>query len=242
VVAVNEVGPDWNLRRARFASRNGFRAETLPDRQLEPGILVDGPDYRIRAAFLDHGTPCLGFAFDEAFHINVWKPRLHALGLPTGAWLTDLRRQVRAGAPADTPVTIRWQNGHGECERTMSVGELKQQVLEITPGQRVCYVTDVAMSEANAARIAALAAGCDLLYIEAAFLDADADHARRKSHLTARFAGELAARSRVREAVPLHFSTRYLGEGELLEREFAEARRGAPDAGALPRRMAGREA
>jgi ribonuclease Z len=230
VVVAHEVGPDWGLRSGRFSSRHAFRLEEAGERALQPGLLVDTPEFRIRSAFLDHGTPCLGFAFDEAFHINVWKPRLRALGLPTGPWLTRLRRLVREGAPEDTPVEIRWPDGRGERERTLSVGELKRQVLELTEGQRLCYVTDVAMTEANAERIVALAAGADLLYIEAAFLEADADHARRKSHLTARFAGELAARAGVREAVPIHLSTRYLGEGGLLEREFQQAWKGAGNA------------
>jgi ribonuclease Z len=230
VVVAHEVGPDWRLRSGRFSSRHAFRLEEAGERALEPGVLVNTPEFRIRTTFLDHGTPCLSFAFDEAFHINVWKPRLRALGLPTGSWLTELRRRVREGAPDDTPIEIRWRNGSGERERTLSVGELKREVLELTAGQRLCYVTDVAMSEANADKIVALAEGADLLYIESAFLEADADHARRKSHLTARFAGDLAARAGVREAVPFHFSTRYLGEGELLEREFEQAWRGVHDA------------
>jgi len=230
VVVAHEVGEDWRLRSARFSSRHAFRPEDAGEGALEPGVLVDTPQFRVRAAFLDHGTPCLAFAFDEAFHINVWKPRLRALGLPTGPWLTELRRRVREGAPEDTPVEIRWRDGSGERERTLSVGELKRQVLDLTEGQRLCYVTDAAMTEANAERIVALAAGADLLYIEAAFLEADVDHAWRKSHLTARFAGELAARAGVREAVPIHLSTRYLGEGGLLEREFQQAWKGAGNA------------
>jgi len=236
VVVAHEVGPDWRLRSGRFSSRRAFRLEEAGEYPLEPGVLLDTPEFRIRAVFLDHATPCLAFAFDEAFHINVWKPRLRALGLPTGPWLTELRKRVREGAADDTPIEIRWRDGSGQRERTLSVGELKREVLELTAGQRLCYVTDVAMTEANAKRIVALADGADLLYIEAAFLEADAGHARRKSHLTAHFAGELAARAGVREAIPFHFSTRYLGEGDLLEREFEQAWRGAPPA-AAPRRV-----
>lgn len=228
VVVVNEVGADWRLRSARFSSRDRFRREDLDERDLTPGILLDTPAFCVRAAILDHGTPCLAFAFDEAVHINVWKPRLEALGLPTGPWLTELRRLVRQRADEATPVAIRWRDRDGGRERTMSVGELKREVLELTPGQRLCYVTDAAMSEANARLVVQLARGADLLFIEAAFLDADAAHATRKSHLTARYAGGLARLAGVRQAVPFHFSTRYLDEGELLEQEFAAAWRGGP--------------
>ena len=234
VVVAHEIGTDWRLATSRFSSRNRFGGEDLGTRSLQPGVLVDTPEFRIRATFLDRATPCLAFAPDEAFHINVWKPRLHALGLPTGPWLTELRRLVRNTAPEDTPVAIRWRDREGSRERTLTVGELKRQVLELTPGQRLCYVTDVAMTEENAARIVALAAGADLLYIEAAFLEADAAQAVRKSHLTARHAGELARRAGVRQAVPFHFSTRYLGEGERLEQEFERAWSGESAALPLP--------
>jgi len=223
VVTVHEVGLDWRLSTAHFSSRDRFARRDGGERQLTPGVLLDEPGFRIRATWLDHGTPCLGLAFDEAFHINVWKPRLQALGLPTGPWLTELRRRVREQAADDTPIVIRWRDREGSRERTMTVGELRHEVLRLTPGQRVCYVTDVAMTPVNAGRIVALARGADLLYIESAFLEADVAHARRKSHLTARYAGSLAAYAGVREARPFHFSTRYLGEGERLEEEFRSA-------------------
>jgi ribonuclease Z len=99
--------------------------------------------------------------------------------------------------------------------------------VELTPGQRIAYATDAAMTEENAARIAALARDVDLLFIEAAFLEADRDHALRKSHMTAAFAGRVAAAARARRAVPFHFSTRYLGEGDRLVEEFEAARAAA---------------
>jgi ribonuclease Z len=77
-------------------------------------------------------------------------------------------------------------------------------------------VTDVAFRAANAQRIAHLADGADLLFIESTFLDADAADAARKSHLTARQAGALAAAARAAMLVPFHFSPRYAGrEAEL---------------------------
>lgn len=229
VVIAHEVHPDWHVEAARYSSRTRFAAEPLAVRPLEPGLLVEEPGFRIRVAFLDHNTPCLAFLFEEAVHINVLKSELEAMGLPTGPWLTGLRRKVREGAPADTPVTIRWRDRGGQRERVLDLGELRRRVLQLVPGQRIAYATDLAMTEENTERLATLARGADLLYVEAAFLAADEDHARRKSHLTAQFAGGIAARAGVREAVPFHFSTRYLGEGEALEREFeAASRRGRP--------------
>lgn len=72
----------------------------------------------------------------------------------------------------------------------------------------------------------ALAAGCDILFIESVFLDEHADHAARKNHLTARQAGLIAARIGARVVVPFHFSPRYEGREEELGRELEDARTG----------------
>jgi hypothetical protein len=51
------------------------------------------------------------------------------------------------------------------------------------------------------------------------------DQARRKSHLTARQAGEIAALPRARKVVPFRFSPRQRGDEALLREEVAAARR-----------------
>ena len=66
--------------------------------------------------------------------------------------------------------------------------------------------------EDNVARIVELARDADLLFIEAAFLERDAEHGRRKFHLTARQAGEIARAAHAGCVIPLHFSPRYAGE------------------------------
>jgi ribonuclease Z len=53
---------------------------------------------------------------------------------------------------------------------------------------------------------------------EATFLERDAEHGRRKFHLTARQAGEIARAAHVGCAIPLHFSPRYQGEDKVLLR------------------------
>jgi ribonuclease Z len=47
------------------------------------------------------------------------------------------------------------------------------------------------------------------MYIEAVFLEEDAEDAARKYHLTARQAGAIARAAGARVMVPFHFSPRY---------------------------------
>jgi ribonuclease Z len=156
----------------------------------------------------------------------VWKNRLDELGLPTGPWLTELKEQVRAGAPDETLIKVHWRTRSGARDELIALGELKAKVLEFVPGQKVCYVTDVADRPHNRATLARLLRGTDLLFIEAVFLDEDRDQAMRKDHLTARAAGEIARDAAVRMAVPFHFSPRYLEREADLRREFEQAWRG----------------
>ncbi len=74
----------------------------------------------------------------------------------------------------------------------MPLGELRERVFHVEPRQRVAYVTDAADTVENRERIIRLARSADHLFIEAAFTDADSDHARATAHLTARAAGGIA--------------------------------------------------
>lgn len=223
-IEVWELTPDWQARGTRLRCHTRFRSEPLASRHLADGVLLDEPAFRVRAAFLDHGIACLGFALEEKVHVNVWKNRLGALGLAVGPWLKQLKDLVVGGASDDTPVRVT-APGTGEA-RTMPLGMLKAEVLELVPGEKICYVADVAYHAANAQRIVALAEGATQLFIECAFLDRDGGHAARKLHLTARQAGSLARAAGAKFVIPFHFSPRYAGRDAELRDELEAARRG----------------
>jgi ribonuclease Z len=224
VVTASELGPDGHVERAQFRSRTAFRREELPGTEAPEGLLLDSASFRVRTVPLEHhGIPSLAFAFEEGIHINVWKNRLEELGLPTGPWLTALKQKVRAGAPDNTLIKVHWRTREGSHDERMPLGELKSKVLEFVPGQKVCYVTDVADTSRNRQTLARFLRGTDLLFIEAVFLDEDREHAERKAHLTARAAGEIARAASVRAAIPFHFSPRYLGREADLRHEFERA-------------------
>ena len=94
--------------------------------------------------------------------------------------------------------------------RELPLGTLRR-VLTVTPGQKVAYVTDVADTPANRAAIIRLARNADLLFIEAAFTQADTALAAERAHLTTATAGSLAREAGARRIEPFHFSPRYSG-------------------------------
>ena len=73
----------------------------------------------------------------------------------------------------------------GAHDRELELGEVKRKVLEFVPGQKICYVTDVADNGHNRDALATFLKGADPPFIEAVFMDADRGHAERKAHLTA---------------------------------------------------------
>jgi ribonuclease Z len=222
-IEARELHGDECVRRARFRSHRRFQREALPDVTAADGVLLDELQFKVRArAFDHHGLPSLSFSFEEHTHINVWKNKLDELGLPTGPWLTELKRKVREGASDETPIKVHWRTREGSRDETYSLGELKQNVLEFVPGQRVCYVTDVAGHEDNTRGLIDFLEDADLVFIEAVFLEDDAQHAASKAHLMAKHAGAIARSAGVKMAIPFHFSSRYFGRDEDVRREFAE--------------------
>jgi ribonuclease Z len=216
VITAAEFNGDRFDRVCEFRARDGFRRREVSPARLPPGTLLDEDEFRIAGVVLDHGTPCLAFAFEEKLRVNVWSEGLKLLRLPVGPWLSDAKRAVRRGAPDDSEIVIRH-------DQSIPLGVLKQHVLRTARGQKIAYVVDAAYNEKNIDRIVALARGADQLFIEAAFLDMDAEVAAQRRHLTARQAGGIAKRAGVSRFVPFHFSARYRDQEDRLRCEAEQA-------------------
>jgi ribonuclease Z len=227
IVTACEVSADGSrISRAQFNSRERFLRRDGDASELHDGLLLDEPTLQVRCAVLDHGVPCLGFALQEAMHVNVWPNRLAQLGLAPGAWLRDAKRAIIDGAPDVTPVMARWREGATTHEKQLPLGDLRQAAMQCVPGQKIAYVSDVAGHASNFERISRLAADADLLFIEATFLERDAEEAERKNHLTARQAGSIARESGAHGIALFHFSPRYADCGAALVSEAMAAFQG----------------
>jgi ribonuclease Z len=222
-LVVHALGIDGHIESARFASRSGFAREPLPAARLQADVLYETLLFRVRGRFVDHEMPCLAFAVEEKAHVKVAKDRLDALGVSTGPWLRELKLAVLAGAPATTPIRLHWVDRDGSHDATRTIGELIDVVLDVAPGQRIGYVTDLRFTDENRRTLRELLAGVDQLFIESVFLDVDVEHAQRKNHLTARQAGQIAREVGARSVVPFHFSPRYEGRPAALRDELCAA-------------------
>ncbi|WFP76132.1 MBL fold metallo-hydrolase [Mesorhizobium sp. WSM4906] len=197
---------------AVFRARRAFVRENWQNADTQ--FPLDDPEFTIEAVTLDHGIPCLAFAFQEKLRVDVHRSRLDELDLTVGPWLTNAKRAARRGADAATEFTP-------DVGRKVTLGELlRAKALVCAPGQRIAYATDLAFCSDNVTRLSNLVRGADELFIEGGFLEADRDLAASKKHLTAAQAGAIARQAGAISAHQIHLSPRYLGREDELRAEF----------------------
>ena len=204
-------------RICEFRAREAFRRQELsPDRAFKPVRLLDEDEFRIKSVVLDHGTPCLAFSFEEKLRVNVWSEGLKSLRLGVGPWLNEAKRAVRRGLPDDSEIVV------GRTYPSLSACSSSTRCARRVDRRSPTWWTPPIMRR-TLSSIIALARGADQLFIEAAFLDADADIAAQRRHLTARQAGDIARRAGVARFVPFHFSARYREQEDRLRSEAEQA-------------------
>lgn len=226
-IKVTEVTLD-TMRTRVYHCRDRFRPEPETEEKTFSGVLMVEPHFRMEAVLLDHRIPCLGLSLVENYYVNIIKEELDNLGLSTGPWLTRFKKAIYEKRDPDSEFIVTWEQGGAVIkQRGFRFGTLAEKIARISPGQKISYITDVSGSSENKCRILGLIKNSDRLFIEAAFLDRDRDLARKKNHLTAKEAGELAKEAGVRFFTLFHFSPRYTDRPDELQREATEAFQGA---------------
>ncbi len=184
------------------------------------GTLVQEPGFSIKSVELDHGITSLGFLLDEKFHINIKKEGLKSLGLEPGPWIGEFKRAIFDGA---CPGSLFEAKTKKNKAAKMPLKKLSEKIAIISPGQKIVYVTDTGFNSSNRERIIDFAKNADHLFIEAAFLEKDAELAKKKRHLTANQAGFIAGKAGAKRFTLFHFSPRYAGMADIINDEARNA-------------------
>jgi len=223
VLKVNEVHQD-KIRTKEYICQDRFQPKKASSSRPFSGTLLEEPSFSVHGVLLDHRIPCLGFALNENFYVNIIKEGLRELGLPVGAWLNRFKAAIYQEESPHSDFVVSWEEkGKTTREERFVLGELAQRIARISPGQKIAYITDVVATPENFRKIIALAKEANPLFIEAAFLERDKDMALKKYHLTAREAGVIAGKAGVKSFKLFHFSPRYKHRADDLEREAKEA-------------------
>ena len=226
VLTATEVHPDHTLTQV-YPSRNAFKPSESPHKRPSDGTLVNEPAFSVHTIHLDHQIPCLAFMLKERFHVNIMKDRVKGLNIPAGPWLRRFKEALYKRQDPEKDFQIAWKEKGRTKKADFNLADLAQQIARITPGQKIVYIVDVIFTSENAEKIIEFSHHADHLFIEAAFLDAQADLARKKYHLTAEQAGTLAKKAEVKRFTLFHFSPRYGQSAHLLQQEALEAFRKA---------------
>ena len=222
-IRILEVGREY-LRTVSTRADTGFG---LFSEDVSPRIgnrVAETPRYYVEAAVMDHGgIPCLGYALKETFHVNIRKGALEGKGYLPGPWIGELKVSILTGRLEENiPVTTN------SGIAGMRAGDLKEEIVILSPGQAVAFVTDIAFTEDNLESLEAVAKGADTLFIEAFYLGELERDACEKGHLTAVQAGMIARRLHAGQAFPMHVSPRYHHRIDDIYGEMGIAKSGHP--------------
>lgn len=212
------------LKKATFRAIDKFEKTCEAQEPFVDNLILDEASFSIHAAILEHRVPCLGFTVNEKFHVNIKKDRLKARNFALGPWLNQLKEMIFRKLPDEELIAVPL-SGNGTVEK-YTLGELKEDLVVISSGQKIGYVTDTVFNEENNRRIVGLVHGADRFFCESPFLAEEEERGRERCHLTTRQAGTLAKMAGVKDLTVFHFSGKHTHRREQLYREAEEAFKG----------------
>jgi len=201
-VNVSEVR-EGSIKRASFPASAGFLKSS------EDTILKDGYEiyscsrFKVDAVILDHNIPCLAFALEEKFKVNIRAEALKKCGYLPGPWLTRLKEALVEGV--NTQIIISTEEG----EKTAESSELGRDIAIVSKGQKIAYIADVRYSDDNVEKFAKISMDTDILLIETFYLNELEEEAFTKGHLTAGQASKIAKHISASKVIPMHISPRH---------------------------------
>ena len=209
-----------HLVKVKFKAIDRFKKSDEKEIPFEDGILVDEDKFVVRTAILEHRIPCLGFSLEEKNHVNICKDRLGKMCYRSGPWLNDLKKYVCEGKSDEYLLEVPSME-KGSQKKTL--GQLKEELVLISPGQKISYVVDTVYNDANKNCIIDLARGSDILFCESPFLAEEEVRGQERCHLTSRQAGIIAREAEVKKLNVFHFSGRHTFHTEQIIQEAEEA-------------------
>lgn len=161
----------------------------------EQAVIYDDRSVSVETIPLRHRVPCCGFLFRE-------KPTPN-----------HIRRDMIDFYQIPTYLINRVKNGEDYVLEDGTVIPNTRLTTPSDPPRSYAYCSDTCYLP----RICEQIKGCDLLFHEATFADADAKRAKETFHTTAPQAAEIAKMAQVKKLVIGHYSARYEDENILLK-------------------------
>lgn len=207
---VHEVHPG-HLHTYRFELPEAFSIAHDEGSRPAGRLLLETDYLSLEAMALDHRTPSLAYLLREKPRRHVNAQKLQALGLPSGAWI----KQLKEPSPGRHSLEVEG--------RSYDLETLRAELLTDAPGGSVAYLTDFLLDEAAMRQLVPWLEGVQTLVCESQYRHADLELARKNYHLTSVQAAQLAKEAGVGELVLFHLSDRYASRERSLLLHEAQA-------------------
>ena len=217
---------EGRLLKATFKAIDKFKRVDEQEIELKNGIILEDPLFTVSAAVLEHRVPCLGFSLQENLHVNIKKDRLETMQIVKGSWLNELKQSVLKGRPDSHAIDVPFKGNGKSRQQQLTLGELKEKLIDITPGQKIAYVVDTVYNEQNKRKIIDLVQSADIFFCESPFLADEELRGQERFHLTSHQAGTLAREACAKKLRVFHFSRKHTSHRERFYQEAEKAFRG----------------
>ncbi|MCX8172248.1 MAG: MBL fold metallo-hydrolase [Archaeoglobaceae archaeon] len=168
-------------------------------KKVEDGDEIRFRGFKILVFETQHIVPSVGYALIEDDSRKFDKERALTLGIPPGPIYSKLKRGE----------SVSWKGNVITPE--MVLGEIKR-------GRKLVYTGDTRPCD----RTVEVAMNADLLIHDASFSEEMKNRAIESGHSTAKEAGEVAKKAKVKKLILTHLSARYSKDPEILLREAKE--------------------
>ena len=154
----------------------------------EPAIVYKTDEFQVRAFWLEHTKPCLGYVFEEFPRPGAFDPEAaRRLNVPCG------------------PLWSKLQVGEAVKAADGTVVESSQVLGPPRSGRKFSFVTDTKYLPTIAPEVA----GSDFLVCESMFEKGMEQDAAEKKHMTCTQAARIARDAAVKKMALIHYSPRY---------------------------------
>ncbi len=195
---INEIQPDL-IREVRVETGESFKIVHEEGERRWNLVVLENSDFTIEAVQMDHYIPSMAYILREKTRENIDKDKLEKMGLPAGPWL----QQLKTFDP-DSGESMLKLNG-----RDYSLEKLYDELVRITEGSSIAYLTDFLLDEEGMNRLVPVLQGCQTIICESQYHPRDSDLALKSRHMTSVQAAELAKASGAGELILFHVSDRY---------------------------------
>ncbi len=169
--------------------------EIEEETQINNPIIFKSEDFHVEFEILDHKTDSIAYLFKAEDKTKIELDN----GFKGGKWVADLKRSYE-------------MNNHNETINVNGTDYLSKDLfymIKKEEGKKLGIIMDHAASKENHEKIRNKFFECDEAYIECFYKDEDKAFAEKNYHSYASMSGQIMKETKVKNAVPVHFSRKY---------------------------------